>query len=86
MLLLIAVIFAATAVQLKGLYYHDATLRAERDRVVKKVDGLLNENIDLEADIRYLADSQNLVKAARRELNYGAPGERLIVVIPKKSP
>lgn len=86
MLLLIVIIFVATAVQLKGLYYHDEALIAERDRVVKKVDGLLSENVELEATIAYLGDPQNLAKAARKELHYGEPGERLIVVIPKKNP
>ncbi len=85
MLLLIAIIFAATAVQLKGLYYRDAALAADHARVVKKVDDLTRENVDLEATVAYLGDPQNLATAARKELNYGAPGERLIVVIPKKS-
>lgn len=86
MLLLVAIVFAATAVQLKGLYYRNEALGAERDRVVKKVDGLSRENVDLEATIAYLDDPENLAKAARKELNYGAPGERLMVIIPKKNP
>lgn len=83
-LILIAIIFVATVSQLKTLHGRAKILSEEHERAVRRVDALAKENIDLQASIIYLGDSANLVKEARRALNYGAPDERLIVVIPKK--
>lgn len=85
MLLLIAIIFVATVAQLRTLHGRANILSEEHERAVRKVDVLAKENMDLEADIVYLGNAANLVKEARRALNYGAPDERLIVVVPKKN-
>ena len=45
---------------------------------------LYGENSKLEADIEYYKSEDNLEKEARAELNYKAPGERLIIVVPQK--
>lgn len=84
MLLLIAIIFVATATQLKTLYGRAESLFDEQERVARKVLSLEKENVDLQASIVYLGDDANLVKEARRSLNYGSTDERLIIVIPKK--
>lgn len=84
MLLLIAIIFVATAMQLRTLYNRAAALSEEYARVAKKTESLEKENVDLQASIVYLSDTANLVKEARKALHYGAADERLIVVVPKK--
>lgn len=86
MLLLIAIIFVATVSQLKTLYGRASALSDEYKRAARKVEVIAKENMDLDANIIYLGNAANLVKEARRALNYGAPDERLIVVIPKKNP
>lgn len=85
MFLLIGIIFAATVAQLRELHLRKSALAEELERVTRKVDGLIRENTDLEASITYLKTPENLIKEARAQLHYGAPGERLIVVVPKKS-
>ncbi|MBI2075613.1 MAG: hypothetical protein HYT82_03020 [Candidatus Harrisonbacteria bacterium] len=44
------------------------------------------ENVALEGRISYAGDEKNLEREARTELNYGAPGERMLIVVPKKNP
>ena len=78
------VIVGATAVQLYHLQVKRAELKAEYDKVNKKVTALLDENFDLQADVKYFTDPANLENEARSQLNYAKPGEKLIIVVPKK--
>ena len=78
-------IVGATAVQLYHLQVKRAEQKVEYDKVNKKVTALLKENFDLQADVQYFKDPENLEKEARSQLNYAKPGEKLIIVVPKKS-
>lgn len=78
------VIFAATAVQLYKLQLKKAELKSELEKVEKKASALVLENKSLKEEIVYFGDSKNLEKEAKAQLNYAAPGEKLIIVVPKK--
>lgn len=81
---LVLIIFGATAYQLYGLKQKEHSLTTELQVVEKKAKALLMENVNLEADIKYYGDDANLEKEARAQLNYAKPGEKLIIVVPKK--
>lgn len=84
--LLAIIVLGATAVQLYDLQKKKNLLEAEYARLNKQTTEMFNENIKLEADLRYFNDPSNLEKEARLQLNYASPGEKLIIVVPKKSP
>ncbi|MBI2406186.1 MAG: septum formation initiator family protein [Candidatus Harrisonbacteria bacterium] len=86
LLALMLIIFGATIAQLRGLYQKNGELSAAHERIAKKVAALEKENVALEGRISYAGDEKNLEREARTELNYGAPGERMLIVVPKKNP
>ncbi len=79
------VIFGATAVQLYQLQLKKAELKSGFEKAEKKVNALALENKALKEEIKYFGDSKNLEKEAKAQLNYASPGEKLIIVVPKKS-
>ena len=79
------IIFGATAFQLYELQLKKAELKSELEKVEKKVNALALENKSLKEEIEYFGDSKNLEKEAKAQLNYASPGEKLIIVVPKKN-
>ncbi len=79
-------ILAATISQLYKLEGKKAAFTADLKTVSGRTDALIKENENLASDIEYLHNPKNLEKEARAVLNYAKPGEKLIIVVPKKAP
>lgn len=79
-------ILAATISQLYKLEGKKTALEADLKTVSGRADALVKENVNLASDIEYLHNPKNLEKEARSVLNYAKPGEKLIIVVPKKVP
>ena len=83
--LIAILVFGATATQVYKLENKKADLQAEFFKVKKQVDILASENVLLEKNIVYFQNPKNLEKEARAQFNYALPGEKLIIVVPKKN-
>lgn len=77
-------IFFATAIQLYKLEIKKIALEREYQEIVEENSALVSENQQLKEEIEYLGDSENLAREAKAQFNYANPGEKLIVVVPKK--
>jgi cell division protein FtsB len=61
---------------------HEADLKILNARL----GALQMENKKLQTDIEYYSDEANLLKEARSELPYRSPDEKMLIVVPKKTP
>ena len=59
-------------------------LKKELSQINSEYQALIEDNDKLNDKIQYFSESHNLEKEARSKLNYKAPGEKLIIVAPKR--
>ena len=84
-------ILIAAATGILGLIgievYNLNVQRLDLTRRINAVDGqvetLARDNQKLTADLDYFVNPRNLAKEARSLFNYRAPGEKLIILVPK---
>lgn len=65
-------------------FWRKTELNVQVADINSEMEKLYKENSKLGADIEYYKSEDNLEKEARAELNYKAPGEKLIIVVPQK--
>ncbi len=82
--LIAILVFGATAAQVYKLEIKKRDLQAEFSKTQKQVDALDAENKLLEKNIAYFQNPKNLEKEARSQFNYARPGEKLIIIVPKR--
>lgn len=80
----LTLLVVGVGVRVVGLLGERATARAERDRVVRKVEQLEADRARIEADIRYYSNPDNAEKAARAQYNYVTPGQKLLITVPQQ--
>jgi len=76
---------AALSWYLYQLWGQAGELQKESDLLTKELQPLQKENAELLAEIKRLDDPENL-ETELRKAGYAAPGEKVIIIIPKKSP
>jgi len=54
----------------------------ERDNLQKKFDGLKLEQENLNENINYFGNQENLLKEARTQFNLKKPDENLVIIVP----
>lgn len=59
-------------------------VRLEHESLQEKLGAIREENKNMEENLNYFQNSENLEKEARAQLNYKKPGEKVIIVIPKE--
>lgn len=84
LLVLLTLILLFVGRELYLFYGRKSYLGAELGSVNAELDKLRSENRNLEADASYYADPKNLEKEARAQLNYKAPEEKMIIVVPQQ--
>ncbi len=77
-------IAGATFLQLRGLWFKRAELAERLETASAKASILAEENSVLREEIRYFSETENLAREAKARLNYASPGEKVIIVVPKK--
>lgn len=77
------VIFVAFGIQLYRLGGERAKLESQLTKLQQEVDSAKRDERALNADLEYFGEEQNILKSARSS-NYRAPGEELIIVVPKQ--
>lgn len=80
--IILIVIFIVAAVQLFHLFIQNRNLKSDLSEIDRNLTAVSGENLDLGADLEYLANSDNLAKELRGKLNYKIPGEKLIILVP----
>ncbi len=81
------VIFAAVGAagfELYGLEARRAELGIRDKKAAMEASELLVEQEKLKNELAFLNDPERLLREARAEFNYARPGEKLIIVVPKK--
>ena len=85
-------IYVCFAIIMSVVSYHVYNANAVRMELSHKfgaikssVDELMRDNKKLEEDIYYFKDPNNLLKEARARLNYRAPNEKMIIVVPPQN-
>lgn len=82
--ILFCVVSAVLFWQIFQLYLENRQTEGKLSSLESKT-GILNaENQNLQADLEYLANPQNLEKEIRERYNYKRPGEKVIIVVPPK--
>ena len=71
--------------ELVSLWKQKNSLEAQYNEVKTKFDTTQNERDQLKADLLYLSDPVNLDKELRDRLHYQAPGEKVIILVPRES-
>lgn len=82
--LFIGILVFVLGTQIYRLYSQWTELEHRLLKVSKEADALETENDKLTSDLEYFGDVRNLVKELKTLFNYKNPGEKLIIVIPKK--
>lgn len=81
---LLIIVFLALGVQLYRLFAQQSKFKKSLSEVTAQVEKLTKENENLQADIVYFSDFQNLEKELKSKFNYVKPGEKLIILVPKQ--
>ena len=70
--------------ELYQLYSYHGELSKTFSALSAKLADFKKESLDLQADLDYFKEPENLVKELRSRFNYKKPGEKLIIVVPSK--
>lgn len=68
------------SLQLVRLYTQNSELDAKASLLGNEIQELDSENQNLESDIDYFAESENLAKELKAKFDYKRPGEKLIKI------
>lgn len=71
--------------ELISLWKQKTELEAQFGEVKAKFEVTQNERDQLKADLLYLSNPVNLGKELRDRLHYQAPGEKVIILVPRES-
>ena len=71
--------------QLFNLYLQHYDLEKSAEKLNAQITSLNNENGNLNSDIEYFSNPENLEKELKSQSNYRKAGEQMIIVIPSSS-
>ncbi len=71
--------------ELISLWRQKSALEEQYGEVKAKFDITQNERDQLKADLLYLSNPVNLGKELRDRLHYQAPGEKVMILVPRES-
>lgn len=82
--LIFLLVLVALLYQFYQLYSYHGGLSRVFTEISNKLKTLGEENLNLQADLEYFQEPENLVEELRSRFNYKKPGEKLIIVVPPK--
>lgn len=80
--IIVLLVAGATIFQLRGLAVKRNELQDRFQDVSEKVSVLNRENAALKNELEILSRPESLVREAKAQFNYAAPGEKLIILVP----
>jgi len=84
-IILFSILFLFLCAELISLWKQKEALQAQYGEAKSQFDTAGKERDRLQADLLYLANPVNLEKELRDRLHYQAPGEKVIILVPKES-
>jgi cell division protein FtsB len=82
--LILLVILGALSFQLYRLYDQRRALSGDLNKTNLELGALSKENSLLEADMEYFKSPENLAKELKSKFDYKRPGEKLMIIVPKR--
>lgn len=82
--IIILIIFLTVGFQLFNLFQQNRNLKNSLSDLNKEIGGVFKENGVLKADLEYFANQDNLIKELKGKLNFKAPGEKVIIIVPQR--
>lgn len=79
-----SIIFLFLCAELVSLWKQKSSLEAQYGEVKFQFDAAQKDRDQLKADLLYLSNPVNLEKELRDRLHYQAPGEKVIILVPKE--
>lgn len=83
--IILGALFLVIGYQVFNLNSRRAELASRLGVVNEKIEKLETENRNLQTDLEYFVDLENLAKEFKSQFNYKRPGEKLIIVVPESS-
>jgi len=81
---LLAAIIGVLGWQSINLYQQYSVLSDSSQKITAESEALAKENANLDSDIEYFSDPDNLEKELKGKTNYKDPEEKMIVIVPPK--
>lgn len=66
------------------LFLQKMSLEKNLIKINNQLDGIYEENQKLVADLEYFKRPENLAKELRSRFNYVSPGEKLLIITPRR--
>lgn len=66
------------------LYLQKISLEKKLTKINSQLDKISEENKNLVADLEYFKRPENLAKELKSRFNYVNPGEKLLIIVPKR--
>lgn len=82
--ILLMAIIAVLGWQFLNLYKQYTYLEKFSEKLSLETAALKAENQNLESDIRYFSNPENMEKELKSKTNYKKPDEKMIIIIPSK--
>lgn len=79
------VFLALVGIQVYRLYGQRNNLKNELSGINPRITSLEQENKNLQKDLEYFANPENLLKELRARFNYKKPDEKMIIVVPPRN-
>lgn len=83
--IIVGLMVIVAGAQLARLYATRADLENRLKSARSTMDVLIAENEQLESDVEYFGEKENLVKELKSQFNYVEPGEKLLIIVPGTS-
>ena len=83
--IVLLLILSVLLYQVYQLYRYQGGLQKVFSDLSLRVAALRTESLNLQADLNYFKEPENLEKELRAKFNYKNPGEKLIIVVPPKT-
>lgn len=84
-IILFSILFLFLCAELISLWQQKSSLEAQFGEVKSQFDITKKERDQLKADLLYLSVPANLEKELRDRLHYQAPGEKVIILVPREA-
>jgi len=80
--LVLLIMITVLSVQFYHFYQQRRQLESDLTRVNKQYELLVRENAQLQADLNYFSNPENLAKEFKSKFDYKRPGEKLMIIVP----
>ncbi len=84
-IIILSALLCVIGLQSYRLFMQSKDLQKDADKLSEQAETLRRDNNQLQADLQYLSQPENVEKELRAQGNYRRPDESLIIVVPPKS-